>query len=722
MASTDPRLPRGRVRTPTVIQMENVECGAAALGMILGHYGRFVPLEQLRRDCGVSRDGVSAANILAAARAHGLEARAFRTDIAQLRSVRYPYIVHFNFDHFVVVEGSRGTRVYLNDPETGPRVISLAEFDESFTGVILALTPGPEFQPGGEKPGILRAISRRMAGSQSTAALVLATALLTVLPNIIGPALVRVFIDQVLTRGVQDWARPVLIGLGLSTAAAAILLVVQNRILRAFQAKLAVEMSVQFVQRVLALPLAFYAQRYGIEIAGRVDLNDRIASLLSGRLATAAVELLVMGAYFLVMVRMDALLSAIALLFAALHVVVLRRSQQRRSDAAQRVNQLTAKLTGAEWGALQGMHNLKASALESDFFARWTGHLERTATALHRANLINARSAVLPSFLGALMAVAVLTVGALRVMDGRMTAGGLVSFQLLAAAFMLPVSSLVSLGGLVQTLQTDLTRIDDVLDCPVDPAAADHEGPPGKLDGSVELRNVSFGYGQLGAPLLQDVSLRVAPGAWVALVGASGSGKSTLLRLIAGLYTPSAGQVLLDGKSRREIPRAVLTASITMVDQDVRLFEGTVMENLTLWDGSMPEAPVIEACQAAGIHERLAELPSGYRSTLTEGAANLSGGERQRLEIAQCLASRPSILLLDEATSALDIETERIVSRNLRKAGCTTMIAAHRLSTVREADEILVLDRGRVVERGTHAVLMGLNGVYAGLVAGEAAC
>jgi ATP-binding cassette subfamily C protein len=710
-----------RLRTPMILQMEAVECGAACLAIMLAHYGRFVPLATLRRECGVSRDGSKASNMLKTAQAHGLIAKAYKKGLPALRETAYPYIVHWNFNHFVVVEGYRRGRVYLNDPASGPRSVSLEEFDASFTGIVLTFQPGPDFERGGSRPGVVRSLWRRLRGSLSPVCAAMLTALLLVIPGLAAPALVAAFVDKVLVQGLSDWGRPLVLGMLLAVVLRVLLSAIELGILRRLQIRLAVAHSSRFVQHLLRLPASYYAQRYAGEVSSRVALNDHVASVLSGRLATTAIDALMMIFYLAVMWSFNRPLTAVAAAFAALDFTLLRWIARARTEATVRLSVMEGRTAGAAISGLQSIRTLKASGLEPDFFARWAGYFANYHQSHQELSTVNYYLGVLPPLIMALTTAAILGVGGWEVIRGGMSIGMLVAFQSLAASFLLPVNNLVALGASMQELEGDLSRLDDVLSspAPAEPSLAEASAPPIRLTGQVEFRNVSFGYSPVAPPVIQDLSFTARPGQRIAFVGPSGSGKSTAAKLLAGLYAPVSGEILFDGIPAGAIPREILSNSLAMVDQDILLFKGSVRENLTLWDASTPDESLRRACRDALIEGVIDALPDGYSSELLESGANLSGGQRQRLEIARALACDPSILIMDEASSALDAQTEEVIDRYIRRRGCTCLIVAHRLSTVRNSDEIIVLDTGRVVQRGTHDQLLLQSGLYRSLVADD---
>jgi ATP-binding cassette, subfamily C, bacterial len=715
-----PSYPR-RVKTPTLIQMEAVECGAAALGIIMYYFGRILPLPELRRECGVSRDGSKASNVLKAAKRYGLEAKGFKKEIKQLRELPLPYIVFWNFNHFLVVEGWGKEKVYLNDPATGPCSVTLQEFDEAYTGVVLVMQPGEEFQPGGRKSSLFLALWSRLNGTSGALVYCLVAGLLLTLIGLVVPVFTQVFVDEILIQGRQHWLRPLLLTMAIAAIVQGALTLLRLRYLRRLKIKLAIGMSSRFLWHILRLPVSFYAQRFAGEISNRTSLNDQVADILSGQLATTAIDTLMLGFYVVVMSQYDLVLTAIVAGFALINVITLQKISRQRKDANQRLIQDYGKAAGVSIAALQSIETLKASGLESDFFSRWSGYYTKAINSQQDLGITNQTLSVLPVLLSSLSATLLLVVGGLRVMDGHLSIGMLVAFQGMMQNFQQPVDNLVSFGRVLQELDGNLIRLDDVLDNPTDPQLdrrhqSSGQATTAKLEGNLELKNLTFGYSRLEAPLIENFSLEVKPGQRIALVGGSGSGKSTVAKLVGGLYEPWSGEILLDGKPKTEIPTQLLTNSLAMVEQDILMFEGSVKDNLTLWDTTITDKYVKQACQDAAIDDVVQSMPGGYQAKVSEGAANLSGGQRQRLEIARALVNNPSILIMDEATSALDTETEKIVDRNLRRRGCTCLIVAHRLSTIRDCDEIIVLDRGKVVQRGTHEELWQQEGVYAKLI------
>lgn len=705
-------------RVPVVMQMEALECGAACLAMVLAYHGKWLALEQVRADCGVSRDGSNAKNILAAARSYGMEAAGYRLEVEDARKLDFPVIVHWNFNHFVVLCGFRGDRAILNDPARGRVTVSAEEFDRAFTGIAICCAPGSGFQREGRRASVVGYAKKRLAGNGSLLLFAMLWSLVAAAVSLVIPLFSKLFLDDVLSGAHPEWLEPLLAAMAGVLVFQLVTAALQNIYWMRIQGKMSVQASASFFWHVLRLPVSFFAQRYIGDIAARQESNGSITSTLMGKIAPVAVNVCLLVVYLAVMLQYSVALSCIGIATVAVNLGVMQLVSARRVNATRAIERDEGLLGGMTMSGLDMIESIKAAGAEAGFFQRWSGTYARVhngAVALAKANQYYN---MIPQLLQQLANTAVLMLGVFLIMEGEMTIGALLAFQGFLSSFLAPVNEIVQLGSAVVEMRTQMERIEDVYhyETDVPDEAAAPEAAAEKLAGAVEMRHVTFGYAKLAPPLVRDFSLRVEPGHSVAFVGATGSGKSTMAKLISGLYPPWEGEILLDGRPRGEIPREVLTESLSVVDQDIILFEDTVARNVTMWDDDIPQADIIEACKAAEIHEDIMQRPEGYGHVVKDGGANFSGGQRQRLEIARALVRRPSILILDEATSALDAQTEQRIMENLKARGITLIIVAHRLSTIRDCDEIIVLDGGRVCQRGTHGELMDVPGPYRNLV------
>lgn len=711
-----------RKKVPSILQMEAVECGAASLAMIMGYYKKYLPLEELRVDCGVTRDGVKASNILKAARRHGFIAKGFRKEPEDLKTMALPAIIHWNFNHFVVLEGFDEENVYLNDPGSGPKVISYEEFDMSFTGVILTFEPGDDFQPSGNKSNFIDSLRNWLTGSKEPIIYLVLIGLLMVIPGLITPAFSKIFIDDVLLAGKEEWLKPLLWAMGFVVILQALLTGIQQHYLLRMETKIALSNAGKFFYHIFRLPVEFFQQRYVGDIAQRLQSNDQVAAFLSRELAETVIGMLTLVFYLIVMWQYSIILTLVAIIAACLSIAYLFYSSEKIEHLNKKLLQDKGKVMGFAVSGLSIIETLKASGSESDFFSKWAGFHAKEINAQQKLGRTAQLLMNLPGFLSQFADVIVLFVGGLIIINGNLTIGSLIAFQGLLGSFMQPVDSITQMGIKVKQVKGDINRLEDVFKYKLDenvtrevPVVKEDEAYQ-KLDGLIELKDLAFGYNPWDPPLIEHFDLHVKPGSRVALVGGSGSGKSTVVKLITGIYQQWSGEILFDGKNREELPRNVIVNSMAVVDQDITLFDGTIKDNLSMWNSTIPENNIIQATKDACIHDDIAVRSNGYGHKVSEGGANFSGGQRQRIEIARALSGNPSILVLDEATSALDVATEKKVDDNIRRRGCTCIIVAHRLSTIRDCDEIIVMDKGKIVQRGTHDELKDIEGFYAQLI------
>ena len=711
-----------RKKVPSILQMEAVECGAASLAMIFAHYRLYLPLEILRADCGVTRDGVKASNMLKAARRYGFNARGFRKEPEDLKNMPMPVIIHWNFNHFVVLEGFVKDKVYINDPGSGPKVISEEEFDLAFTGVVLTFEPGPEFKPAGKKSSLVSSLQNWLSGSNAAITYLILIGLLMVIPGLIVPAFSKIFIDDILLGGKGDWLKPLLWAMGAVLLLQATLTWLQQHYLLKMETKIALSNAGKFFWHIFRLPVLFFQQRSTGDISNRMQSNDKVAAFLSRELAETAIGLLTIGFYFMVMLQYSVYLALVTLLVALLSIAYLIYSSNKIETLNKKLLQDKGKVMGFSVSGLHIIETLKASGSETDFFSKWSGYHAKEINAQQRLGKTTSVLLQLPEFLSEFANVIVLFVGGLIIINGNLTIGSLIAFQGLLGSFMTPVSGLTQMGMKLKQVQGDINRLEDVFKYSIDENISreveleNEEDAYKKLEGYIEIKDLSFGYNPWDPPLIEGFNLSLKPGSRIALIGGSGSGKSTVARLITGIFQPWLGEILFDGVSREKLPRSVIINSMSVVDQDISLFDGTIKDNLTMWDDTISEFNIIRAAKDACIHDDIALRDKGYDHKVSEDGANFSGGQRQRLEIARALTGNPSILILDEATSALDVHTEKLVDENIRRRGCTCVIVAHRLSTIRDCDEIIVMDRGKIVQRGIHDELKNVEGLYAQLV------
>ena len=711
-------------KVPVVMQMEALECGAACLAMVLAYYGKWMPLEQVRVDCGVSRDGSKAGNVMKAARSYGLEAKGYRMGLEAVKGISaFPCIIHWNLNHFVVLCGFRGNHACINDPARGSVKVTMDEFDKAFTGIVMVFAPTENFEPDGKRTSTLAFARKRLPGAGAAMVFVMLTSIIGYVFTLLNPAFSRFFMDRLLTGENSELLMPFI----ALVAAVSLLQVFVAAIRAVYSLKINGKMAVvgrgSFMWKVLKMPMEFFSQRMAGDLLTRHKANETIAEQLVNTLTPLALSAVMMVFYLVVMLRYSPLLTLVGLVSILINIVMSRVISEKRVNITRVQTRDAGKLMSATVSGIRMVETIKASGAENGYFQRWAGYQASVNEQNTKYTRLNQYLGFIPAFITTLANALVLVLGIWLCMRGEFTLGMVTAFQSFLASFLSPAMTLVTAGQTLQEMRTQMERVQDVMEYPEDPYFSDapvsEDEDYDKLTGAVELRNVTFGYSKLDPPLIENFSLNLKPGGRVALVGASGCGKSTISKLISGLYQPWSGEILFDGKPISEIDRAVFTGSVAVVDQDIILFNDSIANNIKMWDDSIEDFEVILAARDAQIHDDIMARPGGYQGKITEGGRDLSGGQRQRLEIARVLAQDPHIVIMDEATSALDARTEYEVTNAVKERGVTCIIIAHRLSTIRDCDEIIVLDHGKVVERGTHEELFKKGGYYTELITSD---
>lgn len=707
-------------KVPVVMQMEALECGAASLCMILAYYGKWLPLEQVRADCGVSRDGSSAKNIVKAARTYGLKAAGYRMEPAGLRAIVLPAIIHYNFNHFVVLNGFKKDKAVLNDPVRGTVEVTLEELDKAFTGIVLKFEKTENFHPEGKPQSVIGFAKKRLKGTLQPFVFIVLTGVLTALAGIVPPLFSQVFMDNILSVKNPQWLFSFLGAMTLTLIFQFTVGLIEAVYWLRIEGQFAITANAEFMWHVLRLPVEFFSQRFAGDIVSRQVSNQEIAGTLIHQLAPVLMNGCLLVIYLSIMIKYSVLLTIIGVVAALLNILMMRITAKKQVNLSRTVMTSGGKLAGATMSGIEMIETIKAAGAEQGFFERWAGYYARQHNAKVEIERFTQYFNAIPSLLQQIANITILMAGVYMILDGMFTIGMLIAFQGFLSSFLLPVNQLIGVGQSFITMRSSMERVEDVLNYQPD---VDDDGQTvlteGKLSGTVVMNNITFGYSKMAEPLIKDFSISIKPGASVAFVGGSGSGKSTLAKLVAGLYEPWNGEILFDGKKREQIANYTFKSSVAMVDQDITLFEDTVANNIRMWDSSIEDFAVILAARDADIHDTIVSRTNGYAHIIKEGGKNFSGGQRQRIEIARILAQEPTVIILDEATSALDARTEEKVMKNIRNIGASCIVIAHRLSTIRDCDEIVVLDHGVVVERGTHEELYVKGGKYTQLVSSE---
>ncbi len=713
----------GVAKVPVVMQMEALECGAACLSMILAYYGRWVALEQMRLDCGVSRDGSNAKNILKAARKYGLTANGYRLDVGALREKgMFPCIVHWDYNHFIVLNGFRGNKAYVNDPSRGTVAMPIEDFAKGFTGIALMFDVTENFQQGGKRKSVLEFAGKRLRNARTAVIFTVAMTIFSYVFSVVNPFMSEYFMDKLLTGKEIQNADPFLILMGFLAFVQIIVSWISAVYSLKIDGKLAINGSTSFMWKVLRLPMEFFSQRMSGDLMMRQTTNEEIASAIVNTFAPLCLNTGMMVFYLVVLIRYSIPLTILGVTTVLINLILSKIISDHRINVTRGMLIDSGKLATTTLSGISMIETIKASGAENGFFENWAMLKSKVDEKEVQFMRQDTYLGALPNMISKLANYGITFAGVFLAMRGQFTIGMITGFQGILASFMEPATTLTNAGQTLLEMRTEMERVEDVMEYKTD-EFADREDDDShefkKLSGNVEIKNVTFGYSILDEPFIKDFSMNLTTGKRVAIVGGSGCGKSTMSKLISGLYKPWSGEILFDGKTISEIDRSAFTGSVAVVDQDIILFEDTIENNIKMWDESIEDFEVIMAARDAQIHDDIISKPSGYQYKLSEGGKDLSGGQRQRLEIARVLAMDPSIIILDEATSALDAKTEYEVVKAIKDRGITLIIIAHRLSTIRDSDEIIVLDRGEIVERGTHDELIKLGGYYSELVTND---
>ena len=707
------------VKVPQVMQMEAVECGAASLTMILAHYGKWLPLEEVRAACGVSRDGSSAKMILRAARNYGLDAKGYRTSSEGLEG-KQPAIIHWNFEHFVVFRGfDRKGRACLNDPGAGPVKWPMDEFRKHFTGVCLTFEPTEKFEKGGQQTSILSYIKKNMRGAGEAFWLTFAFALMAAFVALLTPSFTRIFLDEILSGKNADWAKWFFIGMGALAIYQFFVILLQPRYAKRVAGALALKGNKEYLHHLLRLPMPFFAMRNVGDLQQRMHLNQSITHSLVEVLAPQVINIALLVLYLALMLSYSFWLTMIGVLAAGINLAIVQYFSKQRINLIRSMEQSEGQYFSATISCIDNMESIKAAGAETGFFKYWSGLWAHKFNVNGHADREQTEMALLPVLANGLVNMAVLVLGAYLILKGDLTVGMLMAFQGFMGSFLAPVNEIVNASQNIVEMRGQMERVEDVMKYPEDHRDSKGEIQQGKLGGLLELKHVTFGYSPLQPPLIEDFNLRIEPGHSVAFVGTSGCGKSTLAKLISGLYKPWSGEILFDGRPIETISNEELTNSVAVIDQNVVLFDDTVAQNIRMWDPSIEDFTMMMACNDAQIRADIVSRPEGFGTKIVKGGQNFSGGQRQRMEMATALAKEPAILIMDEATSALDPKTEDEVMKRIRRMGPTQIIVAHRLSTIRDCDEIIVMDQGKILQRGRHEELIAVEGFYQQLMKSE---
>lgn len=707
--------PFKRVKTPTILQMEATECGATSLSIILAYYGLYISSEKAREMCGVSRDGSKAINIVKAARMLGMDAEGLVVqDIQALRLIEAPFIVFWKFEHFLVVEGIKKNKVYVNDPATGPKVISIEEFDKSFTGVVLLIAPGEDFKPSGkEEQSLWGLLYNYFKSDFPELSYIFLISIVLAIPQASLAFFIEFFIDNIVINEQTQWMTGFIGSMVFVITSIVILFWIQQYFIIRYKLLFSIKNVPLFFRKLLHLPMSFYTQRSSGDVANRMLVFDAISEKITKAISESVNSMLMIAIYSVIIIMINHVIGMVTLAITLINFSILILAKRKIADLASRFSYDQAKMFGIEYSGVQMIEELKFMSGENKFFSRWLGFKSKIIQTQQRIDFYTALISLLPSTLYFLNLVLLVIFSLHFVVQGTISIGGVIAIYTLILLISAPVINIMDHFLKINELKTDLVRIHDVALASKRTRVVNKKMKKKDLhtDHLIEIKKLTFGYSVLEAPILSDINLKIKKGHSIAITGISGGGKSSLLNLACGLYEPWLGEIYFNGKNIKNIPSKELYSKIAYVDQNIFLFEGTIRDNITMWDNSINDARINKVLKAVCIYDTII-AKGGLDYNINEGGTNISVGQAQRIELARALLKSPELILLDEVTSALDTVTEARIYENLRKMDCTFLIVAHRLSAIKHCDQIVLIENGSITESGSYEELMQQNGRF----------